>query len=141
MRRGEKNKMGYLQSEIEEELLGNSIEAMHFTGLELEGFLNYIRKTFYGGDRGLDPNCLSEAGSFYDANFWRKIIDQKEDFVYLMVFDGGWHVWRFESSGDLQLILGQTTGYVFWLLDSTKKTLVYCGDSDEVVWSRRPRKP
>lgn len=135
MRKGRKRDMSYLQKEIEEELLDNSIEVVRVLGAELDEFLNYV-EIFYESGGGLDPRYIREASSCYDADFWRKVVCQEESFVYLMVVDDEWHVWQFQSPKDLQLLLHETTGFIYWLIDSTKKVLVFCGDSDEVVWSR-----
>ncbi|AZL70014.1 hypothetical protein [Pseudomonas oryziphila] len=128
--------MNYLQKEIEGELLSNSIEVVRVLGVELDDFLNYVEDVFYVSYSGLDPRFIRETSGCYDADFWKKVVYQPENFVYLMVLDDEWHVWRFQAPKDLQLLLGKTSGFIYWLIDSKKKVLVFCGDSDEVVWSR-----
>lgn len=128
--------MNYLQREIEEELLQNSIEVARVLEADLDDFLGYVESSFYKSGGGMDPNYIREASCSYDADFWKKVACQKERFVYLLVLDDEWHAWQFRAPEDLQLLLSETTGFIYWLLDATKKVLVFCGDSDEVVWSR-----
>lgn len=127
--------MEYLKLEIEEEIALHSLNVERIEGEHLKGLMDYLSHNFYGGGACFEFAYRQRPMVRYDKNFWSKISRQSDSFVYLFVRDSDWHAWRFESKEDLQLLIAETTRYVFWLLDSAKKVLVFFGDSDEVVWS------
>ncbi|MDF9616303.1 hypothetical protein P5705_01485 [Pseudomonas entomophila] len=128
--------MEYLKIEIEEEIKASSIKAERVEGSGLRGLLDYLDLNFYGGCGNLDSFYMQRVCRYYDENFWRSISKQPEEFVYLLVVDEKWHAWKFERKEDLQLLINETTAFRFWLLDATRRVLVYFGDSDCVHWSR-----
>lgn len=127
--------MEYLKLEIEEEIALHSLNVERIEGEHLKGLMDYLSHNFYGGGACFEFTCRQRPMVRYDKNFWSKISRQSDNFVYLFVRDSDWRAWRFESKEDLQLLIAETTRYVFWLLDSAKKVLVFFGDGDEVVWS------
>lgn len=127
--------MEYLKLEIEEEITLHSLKVDRIEGERLEGFLDYLRVEFYGGGTCFEFACRQRPLVYYDPDFWNKISSQPDSFVYLLVRDSDWRAWKFDSKEDLQLLIAETTRYVFWLLDSARKVLVFFGDSSEVVWS------
>jgi hypothetical protein len=128
--------VNYLKVEIEEEISSNALEVERLEKDALRELLDYLDCNFYGGCGSLDSYHMVGAYRYYDAEFWRLIAEQEEDFVYLLVVDRAWHAWKFERKEDLQVLINETTAYVFWLLDSTKRVHVYFGDSDCVHRAR-----
>ncbi|MGH8450659.1 MAG: hypothetical protein ACRESD_15510, partial [Pseudomonas sp.] len=72
----------------------------------------------------------------YNPNFWSEIENHihKKDLTFL-VFDSWYRAWKISNARDISSILGETTGYPFWVTDNKLTFLVHMDDHDCIIWA------
>ncbi len=72
------------------------------------------------------------AHTFKNSNFWKKI-NEYCNFKNptLVIFEKKYKGWIFKNCDDLELLLQNTTGYIFWILD--ENNIAFMNDHDYVT--------
>ena len=77
---------------------------------------------------------FNETNTEHNPNFWQEITDRiKKTDLTLLVFDTRYRAWEINNSQDLASVIGETTGYPFWLTDRNLTFLVHLDDHDCVI--------
>ena len=79
---------------------------------------------------------LNEKSTEYNPDFWKEIpyrISERD--LILVVFDSTYTAWKIDNSRVLASVLGETTGYPFWITDSEITFLVHMDDHNCVIWA------
>ncbi|MBB6287743.1 MULTISPECIES: hypothetical protein [unclassified Pseudomonas] len=129
--------MNYLKKELDEAFRSLEISSIEFQIDETTTLINDLTKKFFKSESSfLDPVELNEKNSEHNPNFWKEIqyrINQKN--LILLVLDSTYSGWEIENAQDITSILGETTGYPFWVTDSKLTFLVHMDDHDCVIWA------
>lgn len=129
--------MNYLEEEINQALITLKIDYRELETAELTALIKTLTKTFFKSESNvLDPVELNEKNVEHNPNFWKEINQRihKKDLT-LLVFDSTYTAWEIKSSENLVSILGETTGFPFWVTDSELTFLVHMDDHDCVIWA------
>lgn len=109
-----------------------NIDAGKLDSSELNLLINALtRKFFKSQSNVLDPIELNEKARSTTLTFWKEIpyrISEKD--LVLVVFDSAYTAWKIDNSRVLASVLGETTGYPFWITDSEITFLVHMDDHD-----------
>ncbi|WGT28313.1 hypothetical protein [Pseudomonas marginalis] len=129
--------MSYLEEEIDDAFRSLEINSRKLQTYETTALINNLTKKFFKSESSfLDPVELNEKNSEHNPNFWKEIqyrINQK-DLIFL-VLDSTYSGWEIDNAQDIASILGETTGYPFWVTDSKLTFLVHMDDHDCVIWA------
>lgn len=129
--------MSYLEEEIDEAFRSLEISSRKLQVDETTALINDLTKKFFKSEsRFLDPVELNEKNSEHNPNFWKEIqyyINKKD--LILLVLDSTYWGWEIDNAQDIASILGETTGYPFWVTDSKLTFLVHMDDHDCVIWA------
>ncbi|MGY1920650.1 hypothetical protein HX780_27960 [Pseudomonas tolaasii] len=129
--------MNYLEEEINEAFIALKIDSRQLAAKELIILIKALTKTFFQSESHiLDPVELNEKNTEHNPNFWKEVhqrIHEKD--LILLVFDSTYSAWEIKSSEHLVSILGETTGFPFWVTDSNLTFLVHMDDHDCVIWA------
>jgi len=129
--------MSYLEEEIDDAFRSLEISSRKLQTYETTALINNLTKKFFKFEGSfLDPVELNEKNSEHNPNFWKEIqyrINQK-DLIFL-VLDSTYSGWEIDNAQDIASILGETTGYPFWVTDSKLTFLVHMDDHDCVIWA------
>ncbi|WPN52365.1 hypothetical protein QMK52_26285 [Pseudomonas sp. P9_2] len=124
--------MSYLEDEIDAAFNTLNIDAGKLDSSELNLLINALtRKFFKSQSNVLDPIELNEKSTEHNPDFWKEIpyrISEKD--LVLVVFDSAYTAWKIDNSRVLASVLGETTGYPFWITDSEITFLVHMDDHD-----------
>ncbi|EIK68908.1 hypothetical protein PseBG33_1768 [Pseudomonas synxantha BG33R] len=129
--------MSYLEEEIDEACNTLKISSRKLDANELNVLINSLtRKFFKSQSNVLDSTELNEKHTEHNPDFWKEIpyrISEKD--LVLVVFDSAYTAWKIDNSRVLASVLGETTGYPFWITDSEITFLVHMDDHDCVIWA------
>ncbi|RDS92666.1 hypothetical protein [Pseudomonas fluorescens] len=129
--------MSYLEEEIDDAFRSLEISSRKLQTYETTALINNLTKKFFKSESSfLDPVELNEKNSEHNPNFWKEIqyrINQKD--LILLVLDSTYSGWEIDNAQDIASILGETTGYPFWVTDSKLTFLVHMDDHDCVIWA------
>ncbi|MEX5630890.1 hypothetical protein [Pseudomonas marginalis] len=129
--------MNHLQEEIDKTVTHLEINSRKLQTYETTALINNLTKKFFKSESSfLDPVELNEKNSEHNPNFWKEIqyrINQKD--LILLVLDSTYSGWEIDSAQDIASILGETTGYPFWVTDNKLTFLVHMDDHDCVIWA------
>ncbi|MFL1479446.1 hypothetical protein [Pseudomonas grimontii] len=129
--------MSYLEEEIDDAFRSLEISSRKLQTYETTALINNLTKKFFTFESSfLDPVELNEKNSEHNPNFWKEIqyrINQKD--LILLVLDSTYSGWEIDNAQDIASILGETTGYPFWVTDSKLTFLVHMDDHDCVIWA------
>ena len=129
--------MSYLEDEIDAAFNTLNIGAGKLDSSELNLLINALtRKFFKSQSNVLDPIELNEKSTEHNPDFWKEIpyrISERD--LILVVFDSAYTAWKIDNSRVLASVLGETTGYPFWITDSEITFLVHMDDHDCVIWA------
>ncbi|WP_315337747.1 hypothetical protein [Pseudomonas grimontii] len=129
--------MNYLEEEINEAFRSLEISSRKLQIDETTALINDLTKKFFKSESSfLDPVELNEKNSEHNPNFWKEIqyrINKKD--LILLVLDSTYWGWEIDNAQDIASILGETTGYPFWVTDSKLTFLVHMDDHDCVIWA------
>lgn len=129
--------MNYLEEEINQALITLKIDYRGLETAELTALIKTLTKTFFKSESNvLDPVELNEKNVEHNPDFWKEINQRihKKDLT-LLVFDSTYTAWEIKGSENLVSILGETTGFPFWVTDSEHTFLVHMDDHDCVIWA------
>lgn len=129
--------MNYLEEELDEVLKILKITSKKLNPEELETLiLNLTKKYFKTEKNVLDPLDFNEKHTEHNPDFWKQIPERikKTDLIFL-VFDTDYRGWKLKNAHDLALVVGETTGYPFWLTEQDLSFLVHLDDHDCVLWA------
>ncbi|CRM77390.1 hypothetical protein [Pseudomonas sp. 52 E 6] len=127
--------MNYLEAEIDEAVIALKIAHRKLTAEDINKLISALTKKFFKFENTLlDPMEFNNISSEHNPNFWREIKDRiKKTDLTLMVFDTDYRAWKINNSHDLADILGETTGYPFWVTDSELTFLIHLDDHNWVI--------
>ncbi|MFV9649151.1 hypothetical protein ACK129_10625 [Pseudomonas citrulli] len=129
--------MNHLQEEIDKTVTHLEINSRKLQTYETTALINNLTKKFFKSESSfLDPVELNEKNSEHNPNFWKEIqyrINQKD--LILLVLDSTYSGWEIDNAQDIASILGETTGYPFWVTDNKLTFLVHMDDHDCVIWA------
>ncbi|KFF43292.1 MULTISPECIES: hypothetical protein [Pseudomonas] len=129
--------MSYLEDEIDAAFNTLNIGAGKLDSSELNLLINALtRKFFKSQSNVLDPIELNEKSTEHNPDFWKEIpyrISERD--LILVVFDSAYTAWKIDNSRVLASVLGETTGYPFWITDSEITFLVHMDDHNCVIWA------
>ncbi|WP_259740716.1 hypothetical protein [Pseudomonas poae] len=126
-----------MEEEIDEALRSLKISSRKLQANETTALINDLTKKFFKSESSrLDPVELNEKNSEHNPDFWKEIQYRinKKDLTFL-VFDSTYRGWKIDNALDISSILGETTGYPFWVTDSKLTFLVHMDDHDCVIWA------
>ncbi|OIN53490.1 hypothetical protein [Pseudomonas costantinii] len=129
--------MNHLEEEIDEAIKTLGIDSRKLEAEELTALITALTNTFFKSESNvLDPVELNETNTEHNPNFWKEIQQRihKKDLT-LLAFDSRYSAWEVENPQNLASILGETTGYPFWVTDSNLTLLVHMDDHDCVIWA------
>ncbi|AZF32589.1 hypothetical protein C4J89_3116 [Pseudomonas sp. R4-35-07] len=128
--------MNYLEREIDEACITLAINAKKLGQNELITLVNGLTKHFFRFQSNvLDPVEMNEKGTEHNPNFWKEIqhrIDKKN--LILLVLDSEYRGWKIDCAKNITSILGETSGYPFWITNRKLTFLVHMDDHDCVIW-------
>lgn len=115
--------MDHLEQEIDEEIESLELDS---TKVEID---NAIQNLLTEIANEKNPR---NARTFKNPDFWKRI-NEYCNFKNptLVIFEKKYKGWIFKNCGDLELLLHNTTGYIFWILD--KSNIVFMNDHDYVT--------
>ncbi|MCD7041234.1 hypothetical protein LRQ11_00785 [Pseudomonas sp. MAFF 311095] len=124
--------MNYLESEIDEVLSTLRIEHKKLTTEEINSLIKALTRRFFTTENTtLDPMNFNETNSEYNSNFWKEItrrINKKN--LTLIVYDTNYRAWEINTPQNIEYLIGETTGYPFWLTDRNLTFLIHLDDHD-----------
>ncbi|MFP3497819.1 hypothetical protein SB759_26725 [Pseudomonas sp. SIMBA_059] len=129
--------MNYLEEEVDEAFKTLKIDSKKLEETELTDLIKSLTKKFFKSQSNvLDAINLNEKKTEHNPNFWREIENRihKKNLI-LLVFDSSYRAWKVSSAQDIASILGETTGYPFWITDNQLTFLVHMDDHDCVIWA------
>ena len=129
--------MNYLEEEIDEALKTLEVNAIKLESGELTALISALTKKFFTVESNvLDPVNLNERTTEHNPKFWQEIQHQihKQGLIFL-VYDSRYRAWKVDNAQDITSILGETTGYPFWVTDNDLTFLVHMDDHDCVIWA------
>ncbi|MGB3123854.1 MAG: hypothetical protein WBB95_08600 [Pseudomonas sp.] len=129
--------MNYLEKEIDTALATLELESIKLGTEELTALIVALTKKFFTSESTfLNPMELNDKSSEHNADFWKELPHRihKKDLT-LLVFDSQYIAWKIENAQSLGSILGETTGYPFWITDRELTFLVHMDDHDCVIWA------
>jgi hypothetical protein len=129
--------MSYLEEEIDDTLNTLKISHNKMHPEETKNLIKNITKNFFRSESEiLDPMDFIEKSTEHNPNFWQEIPERiKKTDLTLLVFDTAYRAWELKDAQDLALIIGETTGYPFWVTDQHLTFLVHLDDHDCVLWA------
>ncbi|MDQ0739357.1 hypothetical protein [Pseudomonas sp. W4I3] len=129
--------MNYLEKEIDEACITLAINAKKLGPEELTTVVTALTKHFFKFQSNvLDAVEINEKSTEHNPDFWKEIqhrIDEKN--LFLLVFDSTYKGWEIDCARDITSILGETSGYPFWVTDRKLTFLVHMDDHDCVIWA------
>lgn len=129
--------MSYLEKELDQAIKTLEINSRKLEPGELTDLISALTKTFYKSQSNiLDPIHMNEKSAEHNPNFWQEIqhrVNEKD--LILLVCDSKYRGWQIESAHDVTSLLGETTGYPFWLTDTNLTFLLHMDDHDCVTWA------
>lgn len=129
--------MNYLEEEINQAFVTLNIDYRELGSAEITVLIKNLTKIFFKSESNvLDPVELKEKSAEHNPDFWKEIhqrIHTKD--LTLLIFDSTYSAWEVKSSENLVSILGETTGFPFWVTDSKRTFLVHMDDHDCVIWA------
>ncbi|ONH53244.1 hypothetical protein SAMN04490182_1621 [Pseudomonas cedrina] len=129
--------MSYLEEEIDEALNTLNINHNKIHSEDLKKLIKKITEKFFRSESQiLDPVNLIEKATEHNPNFWKEIPERiKKTDLMLLVFDTAYRAWELRDSQELASVIGETTGYPFWVTDQNLTFLVHLDDHDCVLWA------
>ncbi|MBN2991795.1 hypothetical protein JWR97_10905 [Pseudomonas cedrina subsp. fulgida] len=129
--------MSYLEEEIDETLNTLKINHKKKNTEELKTLIKDItKKLFRSESKTLDPIEFIEKSTEHNPKFWKEIPERiKKTDLTLLVFDTAYRAWELRDAQDLASLIGETTGYPFWVTDQHLTFLVHLDDYDCVLWA------
>ncbi|BBN52121.1 hypothetical protein TRE132_02460 [Pseudomonas chlororaphis subsp. aurantiaca] len=133
--------MNYLANEIDAVLKEQKIAHKKLPSEDLEKLISDIKTTFFIQAKELDPANMINPQKEHDPEFWKKV-DQLQylESPVLIVHDNQTHAWELKTSKDLKTLFSETTGFPFWITDTTLNFLTYVDDHDCVHLSQPHKK-
>jgi hypothetical protein len=124
--------MNYLEAEIDEVLSTLSIKHKKLTTEEISSLIKALTRRFFTTEKStLDPMDFNETNAEYNSNFWKEITRHiKKTDLTLIVYDTNYRAWQINTPQDIELLIGETTGYPFWLTDRALTFLIHLDDHD-----------
>ncbi|AZE71932.1 hypothetical protein C4K00_1689 [Pseudomonas synxantha] len=129
--------MSYLEEEIDEACNTLKISSRKLDANELNVLINSLtRKFFKSQSNVLDPTELNGKYTEHNPNFWKEMpYCISKNGLVLLVFDSKYRAWEIDNAPVLASVLGETTGYPFWITDNELTFLVHMDDHDCVIWA------
>lgn len=129
--------MNYLEEEINQAFITLGIDYRQLGTVEITALIAALTNTFFKSESDvLDPLGFNEKNTEYNPDFWKEVHERiHEKNLTLLVFESTYSAWEIKSPDDLVSILGETTGYPFWVTDSNLTFLVHMDDHDCVSWA------
>ncbi len=129
--------MSYLEKEIDEACDTLKINSSKLDSNELNVLVNSLtRKFFKSQSNVLDPTELNEKCTEHNPKFWKEMSYRiSKNGLVLLVFDSKYRAWEIDTAPVLASVLGETTGYPFWITDNELTFLVHMDDHDCVIWA------
>ena len=129
--------MSYLEEEIDEACNTLKISSRKLDADELNILINSLtRKFFKSQSNVLDLTDLNENCTEHNPNFWKEMPYRiSKNGLVLLVFDSKYRAWKIDNARVLASVLGETTGYPFWITDNELTFLVHMDDHDCVIWA------
>ena len=129
--------MSYLEEEIDEACNTLKISSRKLDANELNILINSLtRKFFKSQSNVLDLTDLNEKCTEHNPNFWKEMPYRiSKNGLVLLVFDSKYRAWKIGNARVLASVLGETTGYPFWITDNKLTFLVHMDDHDCVIWA------
>lgn len=129
--------MSYLEEEIDEACNTLKISSRKLDADELNILINSLtRKFFKSQSNVLDLTDLNENCTEHNPNFWKEMPYRiSKNGLVLLVFDSKYKAWKIDNARILASVLGETTGYPFWITDNELTFLVHMDDHDCVIWA------
>lgn len=124
--------MNYLEVEIDDVLDSLRIDHKKLTTEEVSSLIKALTRSFFTTEKPtLDPMNFNETNSEYNSNFWKEITKHiKKTDLTLIVYDTNYRAWRINTPQDIEALIGETTGYPFWLTDGNLTFLIHLDDHD-----------
>ncbi len=115
--------MDYLEHEIDEEIESLKLDSKK---VEIDTKVQNLLTEIANEKR------TNSTHTYKNPDFWKRI-DEYCNFKdpILVIFEKKYKGWMFKNCGDLELLLHNTTGYIFWILD--KSNIVFMNDHDYVI--------
>ncbi len=129
--------MNYLEEEIDDACAAMAINAKKLGPDELTTLINALTRRFFKFQSNvLDPVELNEKSTEHNPSFWKEIQYRapKKHLIFL-VFDSRYRGWEVDDAQTITSILGETSGYPFWITDRELTFLVHMDDHDCVIWA------
>lgn len=127
--------MSYLENEIDEACNALNLDAGKLDSNELNLLISSLtRKFFKAQSNVLDPIELNEKSTEHNPDFWKEM-PYRISRNGLVLLDSAYSAWRMENARVLASVLGETTGYPFWITDNELTFLVHMDDHDCVIWA------
>lgn len=129
--------MNYLEEEIDDACAAMAINAKKLGPDELTTLVNALTRRFFKFQSNvLDPVELNEKSAEHNPSFWKEIQHRapKKHLIFL-VFDSRYRGWEIDDAQNITSILGETSGYPFWITDRELTFLVHMDDHDCVIWA------
>lgn len=124
--------MNYLEAEIDEVLSTLRIEHKKLTTEEINSLIKALTRRFFTTENTtLDPMNFNETNSEYNSNFWKEITRRiNKTNLTLIVYDTNYRAWEINTPQNIEYLIGETTGYPFWLTDRNLTFLIHLDDHD-----------
>ncbi|UII73134.1 hypothetical protein LVW35_08140 [Pseudomonas sp. HN11] len=129
--------MHQLEKEIDHALKALDIRSKKLEFSEIASLIQSLTKKFFKSERNvLDPVQLNEKSTEQNPNFWQEIQHRiSQENLVLLVFDSAYRAWKIPDAQDIAVVLGETTGYPFWVTDQDLTFLMHLDDHDCVIWA------
>ena len=127
--------MNYLEEEIDEALNTLKIEHKKIVERKIDQLIKSLTKKYFKTESTiLDAMEFNETKIEHNPNFWQEIKNRiKKPDLILLVFDTDYRAWNINNSQDLESLIGETTGYPFWLTDRNLTFLLHLDDHDCII--------
>lgn len=129
--------MNYLEDEIDHALKALDISAKKLDSSEIASLIQSLTNKFFKSESNvLDPVELNEKSAEHNPNFWQEIQHRvSQENLVLLVFDSAYRAWKIHDAQGIAAVLGETTGYPFWVTDQDLTFLMHMDDHDCVIWA------
>jgi hypothetical protein len=127
--------MNYLEEEIDEALNTLKIERKKIVKREIDQLIKSLTKKYFKTESTiLDAMEFNETETEHNPSFWQEIENRvKKPDLILLVFDTDYRAWIINNSQDLEPLIGETTGYLFWLIDRNLTFLLHLDHHDCII--------
>lgn len=129
--------MNYLEEEIDHALNNLDISSEKLAPIKTASLIHALTKKFFKSESDvLDPVELNEKSTEHNPDFWQEIQNRiSQESLVLVVFDSAYRAWKIHDAQDIAAVLGETTGYPFWITDDDLTFVMHMDDHDCVIWA------